>query len=175
MLVDGATVRPDVCLQPTCWGHSQTGVYLLFPSPRGRIHCGVAWPVLATCTLPGLWCWGSGVLAGMVRQGAWGQEGQAQLTSPSVIRFRLGPVAAGGSQTAAGGMDPQKHSVGCLHGARKVSDRNWFPLGFWPGNGRGRWRWQAPLFPVKVSSVIPGLSKSPSCCPPAFPVSEQSC
>ena len=44
------------CLPSTHrWGHSQTGVYLIFPSPRGRIHCGVA-PVWATCTLPGLWC-----------------------------------------------------------------------------------------------------------------------
>ena len=40
-------------------------VYFLFPSPRGGIHCGVGWPIWATCTLPGLWCWGSGVLAGV--------------------------------------------------------------------------------------------------------------
>ena len=27
------------------WGHNQTGVYLIFPSPRGRTHCGVVWPL----------------------------------------------------------------------------------------------------------------------------------
>ena len=74
-------------------------MYLLFPSPRGGIHCGVAWPVWATCTLPGLWCWGSGVLAGVDRQVAQGREGQAQLAFPSEIHFGRGPVAPGGSQT----------------------------------------------------------------------------
>ena len=53
----------------------QTGVCLLFPSPRGGIHCGVVWPIWATCTLPGLWCWGSGILAGVGRQGAPGAGG----------------------------------------------------------------------------------------------------
>ena len=60
----------------------------------------MAWRVWATCTLPGLWCWGSGVLAEVDRQGAqgwWG--GQAQLAFPLEIRFRRGPVAPGGSQT----------------------------------------------------------------------------
>ena len=28
----------------------------------------------------------------------------------------------------SGGMDPQKHSVGCLHGASKLPGRNWFLL-----------------------------------------------
>ena len=36
-----------------------------------------------------------------------------------------------GVRPAAGGMDPQKHSVGCLRGASKFSGRNWFPMGFW--------------------------------------------
>ena len=74
-------------------------MYFIFPSPRGGIHCGVVWSIWATCTLPGLWCWGSGVLAGVGRQGAQGWEGQAQLTYPSVIRFRRGPAAPGVSQT----------------------------------------------------------------------------
>ena len=46
-----------------------------------------------------------------------------------------------------GPMDPQKHSVGCLHGASKFPDRNWFPLWFRLGDGQRRWRWRAPLFP----------------------------
>ena len=84
-------------------------------------------------------------------------------------------MAAGGSQTRCRGLAPQKHRVGCLRGASKFPGRNWFPLGFWLGDGRGRWRWRAPLFPTKLSSVVRGLSSSPSLCPPAFPLSEQSC
>ena len=38
-----------------------------------------------------------------------------------------------------GGMDPQKHSVGCLHGTSKFGDGHWFPLEFWLRDGRGRW------------------------------------
>ena len=32
----------------------------------------MAWPIWATCILPDLWCWGSGILAGEDRQGARG-------------------------------------------------------------------------------------------------------
>ena len=46
-----------------------------------------------------MWCWGSGILAGVDRQGAQGREGQVQLAFPSEIRFRRGPAAPGGSQT----------------------------------------------------------------------------
>ena len=60
-----------------------------------------------------------------------------------------------------GGMDPQKHSIGCLCGARKFPDRNWFPLGFGLGDGRGRWRWRAPLFPAKLSSGVRGSTPLP--------------
>ena len=45
------------------------------------------------------------------------------------------------------GMDPQKHSIGHLHGTSKFSDRNWFPLEFRLGDGRGRWCLPMPLFP----------------------------
>ena len=51
----------------------------------------------------------------------------------------------------ARGMDLQKPSVWCLRGTSKFPGRNWFPLGFWLGDGRGRWRWRAPLFPAKLS------------------------
>ena len=87
-------------------------------------------------------------------------------------------MAAGGSQThcwRGGSTEAQKHSVGCLHGASKFPGRNWFPLGFWLGDGRGGRRWLAPLFPTKLSSVILGISNSPSLCLPAVLLSEQSC
>ena len=49
----------------------------------------------------------------MDRQGARGQEGQVQLTSPSMNRFGRGPVAAGGSQTLhrRGGSTEAQHWV----------------------------------------------------------------
>ena len=60
-----------------------------------------------------------------------------------------------------GGMDPQKHSVGCSRSANKFGDGNWFPLGFQLGNGRGRWCWPAPLFLVELSSVFQGSTSLP--------------
>ena len=41
------------------------------------------------------------------------------------------------------------------------SGRNWFPLGFWLGDVRGRWRWPAPLFPAKLSSALRGSTTLP--------------
>ena len=60
-----------------------------------------------------------------------------------------------------GGMDSQKHSIGCLHGASKFPDGNCFPLGFWLGDGRGRWCFPVPLFPAKLSSVVQGSTTLP--------------
>ena len=98
--------------------------------------------VWTTCTLPGLWCWGSGVLAGVHRQGARGCEGQAQLASPSVIPSGGALWQREGVRPTAGGMDMQKHGVGCLPGASKFPGSNWFPLGFgWgmvEGDGAGK-------------------------------------
>ena len=70
----------------------------------------------------------------------------------------------------AGGMDPQKHSVGCWRAASKFPGRNWFPLGFWLGDGRGRWCWRVPLFPAKLrlSSGAQQLSLPLSSSPPAL-------
>ena len=52
------------CLPPAHrWGHSKTGVYLTFPSSRGRTHCGMVWPLselLAHCQACGAALMGSG-------------------------------------------------------------------------------------------------------------------
>ena len=90
--------------------------------------------LLAQCQACGAASIGSGVLARVDLQGAQGREGQALLALPSVVRFGRGPLAPGGRQPV-GGMDPQKHSLGCLHGASKFHDGNWLPLGFWLGDG----------------------------------------
>ena len=91
---------------------------------------------------------------------------------PSVVPYGRGPAAPGGRSVR--GMDPYKHSVGRLRGASKFSDGNWFPLEFRLGDGRGRWRLPAPLFPCRAELCLLGLNNSPSRCPLALPLSEQS-
>ena len=82
----------------------------------------------------------------------------------SVFLWRSASGGASGHREGvrpAGGMDLQKHSVGCLRGASMFPGRNRFPLGFWLGDGRGRWRWRVPLVPTKLSSVVPGSTTLP--------------
>ena len=95
---------------------------------------------------------GSGVLAGVDLQGAQGQEEQGQLALPLVVQEVAFQQQEGGRPV--GGMDPQKYRVGCLCGASKFGDGNWFLLEIRLGDGRGRWRWPAPLFPAKLSAVF---------------------
>ena len=55
-MVGGATVRPDVCPQPTAGVTVRLVCTLFSPLPgQDSLWSGVA-PVWATCTLPGLWC-----------------------------------------------------------------------------------------------------------------------
>ena len=152
-----------------CWGHSQTGVYLIFSSPRGRTHCGVVLPLSGllahcqcACTLVVL------LQPGCIRKVHRGRRGRL-----NSLCHRWSP--AGGALQhreggrPLGGMDPQKHSIGHLPGASKFGDRNWFPLGFWLVDGRGRWCLPAPLFPAELNSVFWGSTPlppgvlSPSC------------
>ena len=130
---------------------------------QDSLWSGVA-PVWATCTLPGLWCCFCGIWS--VSQG-----GSTRCTG--VGRAGLACFAVGGSLQEGtcspgrkagrpgGGMDPQKHSVGCLCSTSKFGDGNWFPLGFWLGDGRGRWFWPVPLFPAELSSVFRGSTPLP--------------
>ena len=155
-------------------GHSQTGVYLLFPSSRGGIHCGVAWPVWATCTLPGLWCWGSGVLAGVDPQGAPGWEGQAQIIFPSETHFARGPAAPGGSQTHR--RDGSAEAKGWLFArCKQVPGQELVPFGILAGGWAREMALASAFVPQQAVLCSPGLNNSPSHCPPARPLSEQSC
>ena len=55
-------------------------------------------------------------------------------------------------------------------------DPNWFPLEFRLGDGRGKWRFPAPLFPQRAEFYLLGLNNSPSQCPLTLPtLQEQSC
>ena len=124
VLVGGAAVRPDV------WGHSQTGVYLIFPSSRGRtqLWSGVA-PVWTTCTLPGLWCCFNGIwrISRVGSTRCTGAEGA------SLASFAVGGPLQEGPCSTGREADPlegwiHRSSVGHLHGASKFGDGNWFPL-----------------------------------------------
>ena len=109
--------------------------YLPLSQGQDSLWSGVAPSgLLAHCQPCGGASMGSGVLAGVDWQDAQGREGQTQLTLPSVVHCRSGSVALEGVRTV-GGMDPQKHSIGCLCSASKFRDKNWFPLGFWLGDG----------------------------------------
>ena len=84
-------------------------------------------------------------------------------------------MAAGGSQIPARGLAPQKHRVGCLRGVSKFPGRNWFSLGFLAGGWAGEMALASAFVPHQTELCLQGLSSSPSLCPPAFPLSEQSC
>ena len=109
--------------------------YLPLSQGQDSLWSGVA-PVWATCTLPGLWCcfYGIWCLAGVELQGAQGPEGQVQLSLPLVVRGALWHWEGG---RHVRGMDPQKHSIGCLQGASKFPEGNGFPLGVWLGMDKG--------------------------------------
>ena len=147
--VGGRGCSQTQCLPPAHrWGHSHSGVYLILPSPRGKIHGGVVWPL--SVLLAHFQAWraasiGSGILTRVDRKVHSGRMGRL-----SSLCHQWSPVVGalkhqeGGRPV--GGMDPQKHTVGCLCDAGKFSDRNWFPLGFRLGDGRGRRHWPLPLF-----------------------------
>ena len=152
----------------------QTGLCLFFPSPRGRIHCGVAWPIWATCTLPDLWCWGSGILTGVDRQGALGREGQAKLAFPSVICFRRGLVALGGSQFCwRDGSTEAQHWV--FVGCKQVPWQEPVPFGILAGGWVREMALASAFVPCQAELCRPGLNNSPSSCFPALLFSEPSC
>ena len=71
-------------------------------------------------------------------QGSQGQEGQAQLAYPLVIRFRRDLQHQEGVRPATGGMDLQKHSVGCSRGASSLTGTgSLWSFGWEMGEGDG--------------------------------------
>ena len=174
-MVGGAAVIPDVCPQPTAGATVRLGCAFYSPLLGGRIHCGVVWPIWATCTLPGLWCWGSGVLAGVDQQGAQGREGQAQLTYPLVICFGRGPVAPGGSQTRCRRDGSAEAQSWVFVRCKEVPWQELVPSGILAGGWAREMALVSAFVPRQAELCRPGLNNSPSHCPPALPLSEQNC
>ena len=156
----GAAVRPDVCPQPTAGATVRLVRAFSSPLLGAGFTVGVTWPVWATCTLPGLWCWGSGVLAGVDRHGAQGWEGQAQLAFPLEICFGRGPVAPGGSQTHWSDRSAEALFwvfVQC----KQVSWQELVPFGILAGGWAREMSLASAFVPHKLSSVVWGSTTLP--------------
>ena len=162
------------------WGYSQTQC---LPQPTAgatdRLVCTLSSPLpgagltvewcgscMGPSTRPGLLCCFYGIWrisrGGSARCTGVGGEGLACFAVSGPCGKKAGrPVA---------GMDPQKHSVGCFHGASNFGERNWFPLRFWLGDGQGRLCFPVPLITAELSSVFRAqqLSLPLSSSPPAL-------
>ena len=135
--------------------------FLPLSQRQDSLWSGVA-PVWATCTLTGLWCCFYGIWrisrGGLARCTGAGGADSACFASGGLLRE--GPCGTGReAEPRRDGSTEAQHP--CLHGASKFCDGNWFPLGFWLGDGRGRWRFPASLFPAKLSSVLQGSTTLP--------------
>ena len=131
-------------------------------------------PVWATCTLPGLWCWGSGVLAGVDRQGAQGREGQAQLAFPLEIRLGRGPATQGGSQTRRRDLSAEAERW-VFAQCQQVPWQEVVPFGILAEGWAREMVLASAFVPRQAELCRSRLNNFPSRCPPALPFSEQSC
>ena len=83
-------------------------------------------------------------------------------------------MAAGGSQIRCRRFGSAEAQSWVFARSEQVPWQELVPFGILAGGWAGEMA-LAPLFPAKLSSAVRGLSSSPSLCPPAFPLSEQSC
>ena len=84
-------------------------------------------------------------------------------------------MAAGGSQICCLSFGSTEAQSWVFARSEQVPWQELVPFGILAGGCMREMALRAPLFPTKLSSVVRGLSSSPSLCPPAFPLSEQSC
>ena len=167
----GATVRPDVCPQPTAGATVILVCTLSSLLPRAglTVECGVS-PVWATCTLPGLWCCSDGIWhisrGGSTRCTGAGGAGLACFAVS-------GPLREGPCSTRREA-DP---SEGWIHrstalGVCKVQASSVTGAGSLWNFGCG-WEREMALpsafVPHRTKLCLPGLSNSPSWCPLALP------
>ena len=117
---------------------------------------------------------GSGVLPGVDPQGAQRREGQAQLAFPLEICFGRGPAAPGGSQTRwrDGSAEAQ---LWVFAWCKQVPWQELVPFGILAGGWAREMVLASAFVPRQAELCLSGASNSPSLCPPAFPLSDQSC
>ena len=84
-------------------------------------------------------------------------------------------MAAGGSQICCRRFGSAEAQSWVFAPSEQVPWQELVLFGILAGGWAGEMVLGAPLFPAKLSSVVQSLSSSPSLCPPAFPLSEQSC
>ena len=172
-MVGGATVRPDIFPQPTARA-SQTGVYLL---SQGQVSLwsGVA-PVWATCILPGLWCWFDGVWriswGGLVRCTGSGGGGSARFSFSDPLWE--GPAAPGGSQTCHRRDGSAEAQCWVFARCKQVLCQVLVPFGILAGGWAREMVLASAFVPHQAEPCPPGLNNSPSHCPLALPLLEQS-
>ena len=113
------------------------------------------------------------MLAGVDPQGAQGREGQAQLAFPSEVRFGRGPAAPGGGQTChrRDGSAEAERFVQC----KQVPWQEPVPFGILAGGWAREMVLASAFVPRQAVLCHLGLNNSPSHCPPALLLSEQSC
>ena len=84
-------------------------------------------------------------------------------------------MAAGGSQIRCRRFGSPEAQSWVFVRREQVPWQELVLFGILAGGWAGEMALASTLFPTKLSSVVRGLSSSPSLCPPAFPLSEQSC
>ena len=154
-------------------------MYLIFPSPRGRTHCGVVWllsGLLPHCQACGAASMGSG-------QGHISQGGSARCTEvggAGLASFVLGgplreePCSTGREAGPLEGWIHRSTALGiCTVPASSATGM--VPIGILAGGWEREMACASAFFPPQ-SSVPPGLNNLPSRSPLTLPaLREQSC
>ena len=84
-------------------------------------------------------------------------------------------MAAGGSQICCRRFGSTEAQSWVFARSEQVPWQELVLFGILAGGWAGEMALASAFSPSKLSSVVRGLSSSPSLCPPAFPLSEQSC
>ena len=167
MLVGGATVRPDVCPQPTAGATVILVCTLSSPSPRGRTHCVVVWPLSGL--LAHFQACGGALMGSDQGRISWGESVRCTgAGGAGLARFAVGgPLQEGpcSNRREAGPSEGWIHRSTTL-GVFEVQASSGMGTGFlwnfgW-GDGRGRWRLLVTLSSCQAQLCLPGLDNSPS-------------
>ena len=159
------------CLPPAHhWGHSQTGVYLIFPSPRGRSHCGVVWTLyglLAHCQSCALMGSGQGRISsgGSATCTGLGGAGLASFALSGLLWE--GPCSTGREADQSEGWIHRSTALGvCAVQASSVTGTGSL-LNFGWGMGERDGACQCLCFPAELSPVSQGTTLVPSVLSPS--------